>query len=149
MSEIHQRRFSLAVESPQEVSPVDVPPNRPLVAFLIDMNHPRLESSTPNLLHSPSDRLGLHRSLSEPGSMNNYTTHSYNICKLVPGSVPMAKTPDRRYSVYDLNSSSKSTSDNNLFKYTQLSFNHHRRNSVALKFQNPKFVDNSAVRYES
>lgn len=143
MSNTHHRRFSLAVEDPEDVSPLDARPNRPLAAFLIDMNHPRLESSAPNLLHSESDGPGLHRSSSEPGSISNSAMYTYNICKLVPGSVPIAKTPDRRYSVCDLNNAGKSNSENNLFKYSEAPYNHHRRQSVALKFQYPKVVDNS------
>lgn len=156
------RRFSLALE---HISGDNA--NKPITAFLVDKNYANYENSNPCLKQDIVTKpLQLRKSRSAP-VINNMLELT---CRLLSNEEKVyAMVPKRRFSICDLNtfdnelpdighneyygktctasesgtcpSSSISEGSKNLS--TGFPKNHCRRNSVAIKFQNPRFIDNS------
>lgn len=156
------RRFSLALEQ----SPGDETGNKPISAFLIDKNYANYENSNPCIKDSVPKNMRLKKSRSAP-DINDCLGQT---CRLKSDQDKVfAVMPKRRFSICDLNTfdnelsamnhhrnctrryfSERSTCPSTSIsegKYqdaiTFFPKKHCRRNSVALKFQNPKSINNS------
>ncbi|PVH19939.1 hypothetical protein CXQ85_001716 [Candidozyma haemuli] len=110
-----ERRFSLAIEDVDSSESPESPPNKPLSGFLLDNQRPPLTKST----------------------------------SFTPESKPDTYSPQRRFSICDLNTFgeevSERLSESSSERLSQVSSprscsfkNHHRRNSVAIKFSLPR-----------
>lgn len=157
------RRFSLALEH----IPDNNDTNKPITAFLIDKSYANYENSNPCL--KPDD-INNNRQLKKSRSAPTINNMLEQTCRLKSDDDKVfALVPKRRFSICDLNtfdselpgimqhsnhekafSSEPATCPSSSISEgrghnANIYFpkKHCRRNSVALKFQNPRSIDNS------
>lgn len=150
-------------ESPRSVS------NQPLTAFLVDLSHSHIDKSTPCLQKEP---ISTSSSTCSVNLLNSTSLRPNSVpplrkAKSLSDSIPLASirtlngNEASKYSICDLNSlhqkihcrrSSLPEPNTNTCRYftedqielnTNTFRNHHRKPSVSLRFQNPKYIDDS------